>query len=257
MLLVSTLAGRNLGDPSGAKASLRAEPSCPHAELLSTDPPRKGTGLAPTSQTCLSQQPGPSRRDKLGHSPPTCGRSSSLCRTRAPSRLPLRALTAPAKGSQGEEDQGVRAPHGGQDHPAPQLLLRRERWSWEGKRTGGARDPRSPAEPGGQRLWLHPLGGRGGEGAGPCGSLRTDWGLPAFLERRLQDSACVLRPAGETEADACTEALHSQGSGWAPGRRSPDFACRLNAGLRRSLGNDLESGSLGFAERGAARIGGG
>lgn len=173
------------------------------------------------------------------------------------SRLPLRALTAPAKGGQGEEDQGVRAPHGGQDHPAPQLLLRQERWSWEGKRTGGARDPRSPAEPGGQRLWLHPLGGRGGEGAGPCGSLRTDWGLPALLERRLQDSACVLRPAGETEADACTEALHSQGSGWAPGRRSPDFACGLNAGLRRSLGNDLESGSLGFAERGAARIGGG
>lgn len=55
----------------------------------------------------------PSCRDNLGHAPPTCGLSSGLCWTRASSLLPQRELTAPAKGKQGEEDQGVGAPHGG------------------------------------------------------------------------------------------------------------------------------------------------
>lgn len=83
-------------------------------------------------------------------------------------------LTAPAKGSQGEEDQGVRAPHGGRGQgaapacpvgPLARRTVRAQVWPW---RARGARTPPAPAGP--QPDPAH--WGQGGAtqgGAGPLG----------------------------------------------------------------------------------------
>lgn len=74
-------------------------------------PEASASGLTPPTPPAGRDNLGPLPRARAP--PPTCGQ---CCRAPQPGRSSLLArkeLTAPAKGNQGEKDQGLRTPHGG------------------------------------------------------------------------------------------------------------------------------------------------
>lgn len=74
-----------------------------------------------------------------GTPPPTCGQCCWAPQPGRSSLLARKELTAPAKGNQGEKDQGLRTPHGGR---GPERQLRQARLSEH----AGAGEPRAGRE---------------------------------------------------------------------------------------------------------------
>lgn len=114
----------------------------PHPQTLETHrpdpPPRPWPVGSPRPRprpagTTSGHSPG------RGHPPPTCGQCCWAPQPGRSSLLARKELTAPAKGNQGEKDQGLRTPHGGR---GPERQPRQARLSEH----AGAGEPRAGRE---------------------------------------------------------------------------------------------------------------